>query len=118
MLQHLAVVLFSIAMVVGGGTLAAEQSAVRIDASSSQATEASYKAMMKARSPADQQKLAIAVLVINMQGVKSASEVVNNPALQAPSINRIRDKVAGMTAEQIIQLAAKNPSVRVVYTSN
>jgi hypothetical protein len=116
MWKHLAVVVFSVAMILGCTTVAAEQATVRIDSSSSQAAEASYKAMMEGRSQADQQKLGLAVLMLNMQGVKSASEVVNNPELQSPSIVRIRTKVAGMTAEQIIALAAKNPSVRIEAT--
>ncbi len=116
MWKHLAVVVFYPATMVGCASVAPQPAAVRIDSSSSQSAEASYKAMMAGRSQADQQKLAIAVLVLNMQGVKSASEVVNNPELQAPSIVRIRGKVAGLTAEQIIELAAKNPSVRVDVT--
>ena len=116
MWKHLAVAFLAVAMTVGCAAAAAQQSAVRIDSSSSQAAEASYKAMMNGRSQAEQQKLAIAVFMLNMQGVKSASEVVNNPELQSPSIARIREKVAGMTAEQIIELAAQNPSVRLEVT--
>lgn len=116
MWKYLAVAVFSVVLILGCATVVAQQATVRIDASSSLAAEASYKAMMMGRSQADQQKLGLAVLVLNMQGVKSASEVVNNPALQSPSIVRIRTKVAGMTAEQIIALAAKNPSVRIEST--
>jgi len=113
MWKYPAVAVFSAVLILGCATVVTQQTTVRIDASSSQAAEASYKAMMKGRSQADQQKLGLAVLVLNMQGVKSAREVVNNPELQSPSIVRIRTKVAGMTAEQIIALAAKNPSVRI-----
>ena len=113
MFKYLAVVVLSVVLTVGCATATAPQAAVRIDSSSAQAAEASYKAMMEGRSQADQQKLALAVFMINMQGVKSASEAVNNPELQSPSIARIRTKVAGMTAEQIIAFAAKNPSVRI-----
>ena len=116
MWKHLAVVVFYSATIVGCASVAPQPAAVRIDSSSSQSAEASYKAMMSERSQANQQKLAIAVLVLNMQGVKSATEVVNNPGLQAPSIDRIRAKVVGMTAEEIIALAAKNPSGRVDVT--
>ncbi len=87
--------------------------AVRIDASSPQAAEASYEAMMDALSPEEQQKLAIAVVMLNMEGVKSVYEVVGNPDLQKPSMAHIRDKVAGMTAEEIIERAKENPSVRI-----
>ena len=116
MWKHQAVLVFSLAIIIGCTDVAAQHATVHIDASSSEASEASYKAMMEGRSQADQQKLQLAVLVLNMQGVKSAIEVVNNPELQSPSIARIRTKVAGMTAEQIIALAAKNPSVRIEAT--
>jgi hypothetical protein len=116
MWKYLAVAVFSVVLILGCATVVAPQAPVRIDASSSQAAEASYKAMQKGRSLADQQKLGAAVLVLNWQGVKSAYEVANNPELQSPSIVRIRTKVAGMTAEQIIALAAKNPSVRIEAT--
>lgn len=116
MWKPLAVVIFSVAMILGCTTVAAQHAADRIDSSSSQAAEASYKIMMEGRSQADQKKLALAVLVLNMQGVKSAFDVVNNPELESPSIVRIREKVAGMTAGQIIALAAKNPSVRIEAT--
>ena len=115
MWKHLAVVIFSVAMIAGCATVP-KAAAVRIDSSSPQAAEASYKTMMEGRSEANQKKLALAVLVLNMQGVKSAFEVVNNPELQSPSIVRIRKEVAGMTAEQIIELAAKNPSVHIQAT--
>lgn len=102
-----------VAVLVGCATAQPSNTPSRIDASSPEAAEASYKTMMKGRSGADQQKLALAVLMLNMEGVKSAHEVVQRPELQEPSISRIRDKVAGMTAEQIIERAAKNPSVRI-----
>ena len=86
---------------------------VRIDASSPQAAEASYQAMMDALPPGEQQQLAIAVVMLNMEGVKSAYEVVGNPDLQKPSMAHIRDNVAGMTAEEIIERAKENPSVRI-----
>ncbi|MDE2036848.1 MAG: hypothetical protein KGI95_27600 [Pseudomonas sp.] len=116
MWKHLAVVVLSMAMIAGCAAVATQEASVRIDSSSPQAAEASYETMMKGRSEADRQKLALAVLMINMQGAKSAYDVVNNPDLQSPSIARIREKVAGMTAEQIIELAAKNPSVHMEAT--
>ncbi|TAM15234.1 MAG: hypothetical protein EPN68_17670 [Rhodanobacter sp.] len=117
MWKYPAVVALSVALLAGCASVPPAQTAIRIDSSSPQAANASYKAMMGELSQAEQQKLAIAVLVLNMQGVKSAREVVNNPALQSPSIARIRTKVAGLTAPQIIALAAKNPSVRIKIMS-
>lgn len=49
-----------------------------------------------------------------MEGVSSAYEVVNDPELQQPSIERIREKVAGMTADEIIRLSKRVTSVRVL----
>ena len=93
----------------GSGTM----EPLRIDATSVESTRASYKAMMDKRSEAQQMQLALAVLVLNMEGVKSAYEVVGNPELQAPSVERIRSKVADLTAEQIIALSKINPAVKI-----
>lgn len=112
MLKEMAAAVLSLALVAGCAATGVRE-AVRLDASSAEAAEASYKAMMRGRSPAEQQKLALAVLTLNMQGVKSARDVVANPALQSPSVSRIRDQLAGLTAEQIIDLAAKSKGVRV-----
>lgn len=109
----IAVLFFSFVMSFGCAAFAESQAPVRIDSSSPQAAKASYREMMENRSQDNQVKLALAVLTLNMKGVKSASEVVNNPELQSPSIVRIRTEVAGMTAEQIIALAARVPSVHI-----
>ena len=61
----------------------------------------------------DWQKLSMAMLAINIKGVQSAHEVVNNPELQSPSIGRIKDEVADMTAQEIIDYAAKVSMVRM-----
>lgn len=58
-------------------------------------------------------QLALAVLAINMIGVNSAYEVVNSPELQTSSIGRIKDRVAGMSADEIIAYAAKNSTLRI-----
>ena len=68
---------------------------------------------MSARSEPERQKLGLAIVLINMEGVKSAYEVIGNPELEAPSVGRIKDKVAGMTADEIIALAARTSSVRM-----
>ncbi|UNP29269.1 hypothetical protein [Lysobacter gummosus] len=91
----------------------AQSPAIRIDATSSQSAESSYHSMMNGRSEDEQRKLALAVLVLNMEGVKSAHEVVKNSELDAPSISRIKDKVAGLTADEIVALASRSQSVRV-----
>lgn len=68
--------------------------------------------MQDGRSQAGRQQLATALLKLNMQGVKSGSELVNNPALQKLLIVRIRTEVARMSAEEIIALAAQDASNR------
>lgn len=90
-----------------------ESHAVRIDSSSYPAAEASYEAMMQGRSEAEKRKLALAVLMLNLEGVKGVYETLDNPELQSPSIGRIREKVSGMTAAEIIALASRVSDVRV-----
>ena len=79
---------------------------IRIDGSSDQAAERSFRRMMQARDRDAQMQLAMAMLQINMAGVSSASEMLANPELRNPSITRIRGQVDGMTAEEMIALAA------------
>ncbi len=112
MLKSMAVLVVSAALLAGCATTRGPGE-VRLDASSAEAAEASYRAMMKGLSPAEEQQLAIAVLRLNMEGVKSAYDVVGNPELQTLSIARVRDKVAGMTADQIIERANKGTDVRI-----
>lgn len=100
------------ALLFAGGAHAREP--IRIDASTEASAKASFEAMTTALSPRKQQALQIAVLVLNMEGVSSAYEVVNDPELQQPSIERIREKVAGMTADEIIRLSKRVTSVRVL----
>lgn len=85
---------------------------IRIDASTDASARVSFDRMTASLSPRKQQALQIAVLILNMEGVSSAYEVVNDPELQRPSIERIRDKVSGMTADEIIRLSKRVKSVR------
>lgn len=113
MLRLAVVALVSSVLAVGCASSPTQADLVRIDATSRESAEASYRAMMKGRSVGDRQKLALAVLMLNIEGVKSAYEVVRDPELQAPSVGRIKDKVAGLTADQIIELAGRNPAARI-----
>jgi hypothetical protein len=94
-------------------TTKVDQSVARIDASTRATAEASYQRMHASLPQARQIQLTLAVLTINMIGVNSAHEVVNNPELQAPSIGRIKDRVAGMSADEIVAYAAKNSTVQI-----
>ena len=100
------------ALLFAGGAHAREP--IRIDASTEATTRASFEAMTASLSPRKQQALQVAVLVLNMDGVSSAYDVVGNPDLQHPSIERIRTTVSGMTADEIIRLSKRVTSVRVV----
>lgn len=91
----------------------ARNGALRIDATSRESAHASFMAMMKRLPKAKQEKLAAAVLVINMEGVKSVHEAIRDPELQSPSIERIKDTVAGMTADEIIAYADRTGDVQV-----
>lgn len=109
MMKSIAALALAVAVLVGcASTKGTGQ--VTLDASSPEAAEASYKAMMSSRSGAERQQLAVAMLKLNMEGVRSAHDVVADPELQSLSIARVRGKVAGMTAEQIIERANKGPT--------
>ena len=91
---------------------------IRIDATSEATATATFERMTSSLSPRKQQALQIAVLLLNMEGVSSAYEVVDDPALQRPSIARIRDKVSGMSADEIIALSKRVKTVRAVVPSD
>jgi hypothetical protein len=91
---------------------------IRIDATSEATATATFERMTSSLSPRKQQTLQIAVLLLNMEGVSSAYEVVDDPALQRPSIARIRDKVSGMSADEIIALSKRVKTVRAVLPSD
>lgn len=84
---------------------------VRIDASSEQTANASFNQMMKALPRSKQGALAGAMLQLNLVGTNSVYDVVGNPALQSLSAGRIKDRIAGMSAEEIIELARTAPDV-------
>lgn len=86
---------------------------VRLDASSDAAAEASWKAMHEEASPEQKRELPLAMLKINLAGVQSAYEAVADPALQSFGITRIKDKVSGMTAEEIIALGNRVSTIKL-----
>nr|WP_298128715.1 hypothetical protein [uncultured Pseudoxanthomonas sp.] len=85
---------------------------VRLDASSDAAAEASWKAMHQEASPEQKRELPLAMLKINLAGTKSAYDVVGDPELQSLGIARIKDKVAGMTADEIIALGNRVSTIK------
>lgn len=52
-----------------------------------------------------------------MDGVSSACEAIQDPALRRPSIGRIKGRVAGMTADEIIALSEGGTSIEVRVVS-
>ena len=84
---------------------------IHIDASSDAAAEHSYQRMVNSLDGKNKENLVAAVIQLNMVGVNTASEA---PA--KPSAARIKDKIGGMTAAEIIDLAhrtATNTTVTV-----
>ena len=100
-------------VLVAGSALAKE--AIRLDASSDAAAESSWERMVESVSAAKKQKLLVAMLQINLEGVNSAHEVVGDPELQRFGIARVKDRVAGLDADEIIALGgrASNAGIRI-----
>ncbi|WP_157062447.1 DUF6694 family lipoprotein [Pseudoxanthomonas dokdonensis] len=92
-------------------------SQIRLDATSDATAMSSFSAMAEALTSENRQELLVAMLKLNMTGVNSVYEVIQNPDLQSPSIARIKDKVDGMTAQQIIDLANRTSSVEAEVTA-
>lgn len=90
---------------------------VRLDASSDAAAESSWEQMIESVSAAKKQKLLVAMLQINLAGVNSAYEVAGNPELQRLGIARIKDKVANLHADEIIELGNQTSSAQIQVQS-
>ena len=115
MLKMVSAAIYVVALISGCATQRPSGVELRIDSSSASAAEASYEAMMDARDGVEQRELALAVLVIGSEDTKNAYDAINSPD---PSIVTIRDKVAGMTAQEIIIRAAQVTSVRLGIPNN
>ncbi len=85
---------------------------LRIDGSSDAAAERSFQRMLSGLQPEVQKELLIALVQINMIGAKSATDVLNDPGLQHPSAARIKDRIVGMTASEIIELARNTATTK------
>lgn len=94
-----------------GGFALAKSPHIRIDATSVASAEASFKRMHSALPTEKKKKLIMAVVAINLVGVNSAIEVVNSPELQRLTVGRIKDQIADMTADEILEYAAKHSTV-------
>lgn len=93
----------ALACAFASGTRADE--AIRIDATSDATAQQSFEQMLLQADDSRQQELQMAMLTLNLDG-HSAWDVVETAELQSLSIAGIKNRVAGMTAEEIIALAA------------
>lgn len=89
-----------------GATQVHAREGTRIDASSDAAADQSYVRMLRECSREKQKRLAAALIELNFAGTHSAYEVVNDPKKQTASAANIKDKIAGMNADEIIAFAA------------
>ena len=113
-MYKLLVLAFALAVSLSACTTQGEaRQLTRLDATTVKSAERSFQRMADELPPEKKQQLAMAMLAINLSGASSAHDVVRNPALQSPSIGRIKDQVAGMTADEIISYAASVSTVKM-----
>lgn len=86
---------------------------LRIDGTTDETAQASYTKMARGLSPERKMALALAVLKLNMEGINSAHEMLNTPGANSPSITRIRERVNGMTAQEIIALGETVEGIQI-----
>jgi hypothetical protein len=99
-------VLAALLLIVSAAFLSARDH-VRIDASSDRAANATFEKMVLRESSRERQKALVAAIVqLNLSGVHSVYEVVNDPDKQQFDAAHVKDQVAGMDADEIIALAA------------
>lgn len=116
-LPVLRITMFSAALTVAlaaCSTPGANRPETRIDATSNDTADATFNAMIREASASEREALMVAMLKINFAGVQSAFEVARNPDLRKPSIARIKDRVAGMTADEIIEYSEKVSTVETI----
>ena len=97
----------------GAFAAAGSDKPLRIDGSTDQTAQKSYNMMLSNTSKEQQQELVIAMIKLNMKGVKSAHEVAGNQDLQSPSIKNIKTLVHDMTVEEIINLANEISDIQI-----
>lgn len=92
-----------------GSCASTPPTALRFDGSSDAAAEASWTHMINGTPAAQRQKLLVAMLKLNLDGVDSVYQVIGNPEFDELGMGRIKDKIDGMTANEIIALAERIP---------
>lgn len=103
-LQRFAHIVVYSALVLGMHTAVAKEP-LHIDGSSEIATNESFERMLATLGDNQKIELHIAILKLALAGVESARQVMDNPAMQNISPSQVKDRIAGLTAAQIIDLA-------------
>lgn len=78
---------------------------VRIDGTTNETAEASFRRMVEQAPPDKSRELQMAMLLIVMDGVGSAREMLSRPELRSPTIALVKERVNGMTADELIALS-------------
>ena len=90
------------------GAFAAEP--VRIDGTTKETAETTFREMVN-QAPADKcYELQVAALLIVFDGVGSAQEALSRPELRNPTIALVKDRVHGMTADELVALSKTSTS--------
>ncbi len=100
-------------MVLLAACAAVSEEVIRLDSSSDAAATASWERMLESVSPSQKNQLLAAMVQINLAGVSSAYEVVENPDLQRFGIVGIKDKVSDLNADEIIELGKRVSTMEV-----
>jgi len=103
-LQRFAHIVVYSALVLGMHTAVAKEP-LHIDGSSEIATNESFERMLATLDDSQKIELRIAILKLALAGVESAQQVMDNPRLQNISPSQVKDRIAGLTAAQIVDLA-------------
>jgi hypothetical protein len=99
---------------VAWGSIASCRDAIRIDGSSDAAADRSFQRMMESLKPDEQEMLSVALVQINLGDAQSVYDMLRDPNKQHPSAAHVRDKIAGMTASEIIDFARKTSTTKVI----
>lgn len=86
----------------------------RIDSTSDKSVQQSYARMLGSLDNEGQAKLVTAIVQLNMVGISSAEEMLADPELRSPGPVRIKDRIAGLSSAEIIALANKTATTKVL----
>jgi hypothetical protein len=87
---------------------------IRIDGSSDDAANRSFQRMMESLKPDEQEMLSVALVQINLGDAQSVYYMLRDPNKQHPSAAHVRDKIAGMTASEIVDFAKRTSTTKVI----